>query len=124
MPNVQIRVGVRYLRINDTIYSTAGETTMNLGVQGWTRLQSMDATPPAYTPNREVTPFVETVLRDIESFDVATLLALEDGTLQIELENGKTWVFNQARQTGSGDYNANEGTLAVRFECGQAQEIA
>lgn len=123
MPNVQIRVGLRYLRINDTIYSTAGDTTMNLGVQGWNRLQSMDATPPAYAPNRETSPFVETVLRDVESLDIAALLALEDATLQAELENGKTLVFNQARQTGSGDYNPNEGTLSVRFECGQAQEI-
>ena len=58
-------------------------------------------------------------VRDHVGLDVLKLLKLghggEDVTVQADLRNGKSWVLAEAVQSGEGDIDPKEGTVAVAF---------
>jgi hypothetical protein len=62
-------------------------------------------------------PFIEAELLtdDVEMEDY--LAGLTNGTVQIDLANGESWVFNNAYAAGERPADAVEGTRTIRIEC-------
>ncbi len=117
----QIRVGTLRFSVDGVMHAIAGSFTLNLGIPKREAVTGMDGSHGHKVTPRP--PFIEGDVRDRADLDVATLLALSDVTVQAELENGKAWVFRNCIQTGEGDMNPEEGTIAVRFDAESAQEL-
>lgn len=106
-------VGIAYFRINGIQYQLAGEMKLNPLTEKRTAQVGIDG---SVTPQIEpVAPWVECMVRDRADVDPIPLHAMLDETVTVELGNGTVWTLSNAFYSGDGDFDAKEGTHAVRF---------
>jgi hypothetical protein len=62
-------------------------------------------------------------LSDSASLSLASLSAISDATLQLQLTNGKTYSLTNASQTGDMEDNTEDGSISVEFTGDTLQEL-
>jgi hypothetical protein len=120
----QRRFGVKQLMIDGVVHLAKGGVTYSLGgdkkesVMGVDRRHGVKVTRiPAY---------LEVTITDAgDDTDLRALTSLEDSTVTVDLENGKTIKLGHANYCAEGKVTAEEGEIEAKFECDpeNAEEI-
>ena len=113
--------GVIFVKIDGVQRDAQGSWTYNLGqlkreamigadrVQGWM--------------GRPQVAFIEGEITDQRDLDLVALQNIEDGTVTIELSNGKTIVLRNAWYAADGNVGTENANVQVRFEGLSAEEL-
>lgn len=114
-------VGTAYFRINGVQYQIGGNMKINPLSEKRTALVGLDRSiAPQIEPQ---SPFIECEVRDRADVDPIPLHEMLDETVTVELANGTVWTLSNAFYTGDGDFDAKEGTHAVRFNGSKCRRI-
>lgn len=113
--------GILSLSLDGVQYTAAGAFT----VQPLTRQREGLAGDGGIRGYREmpIVPYFEGDISTDAEVSAETLGGITDATAQLELANGKSYVFRNAWQAGDLTINSNEGTMAVRFEAMDCDEV-
>ena len=116
------RAGVIYLKINGEMQDAKGGFTYNLGYPQREAIIGSDGVH-GFKETPQVA-FIEGAVTDRPDLKLADFARLDDGTVTLELANGKTIVLTEAWFAGEGAVTTEEAEIAVRFESRkQAEEI-
>lgn len=116
----QRRGGIISLQTNGVIQDAKGAFTYNLGrpkreaIVGADRIHGYKETPQV--------GFIEGAITDRKDLDTDSILNFKDGTVTLQLANGKVVALREAYYAGDGTGNTEEGEMPVRFE-GVAEEV-
>lgn len=91
------------------------EVTYNLGVPKRTALKGLNGKGQGYTEEPQVAS-AEFPIRDKDDLDTKELLQTRDGTLVLNLANGKTQVYREVVHAGDGNGTSGNGQIATRWE--------
>lgn len=116
------KAGTIYFNVDGTRQSAKGNFTYNLGGEQRSPIIGADEVH-GYSSQPRVA-FIEGMITDSSDTDVATLLALDDVTVTLELANGKTVILHESWYAGSGDVTTEQAEINVRFEGPRAEEMA
>lgn len=117
----QRKGGVIAVALNGEVQDAKGAFTYNLGRPKRTAVIGSDGRVHGY--KEEGQPgYIEGELTDRGSLDLEALVKFADGTVTLELANGKVIVLRDAFYAADGEGNTEEGALKVRFE-GNAEEV-
>ena len=122
MSTNQLVGGLLRFSVSGVQYLAKGSFTYNLGA--WKREAVVGADGVHGWKKTPQVPFIEGEVTDTSDLDLATLLNMEDETVQLELQNGKVISLRNAVFAGDGNVGTEEGNIAVRFEGKSAQEIS
>lgn len=119
----QRRLGVKQAMIDGEVVDVKGGVNYSLGgdklesVMGVDRLHGAKVT--------RIPAFFELTVTDRSGLDLKKLTKLDDSTVTLDLENGKTLKFGHAFYAAEGKVTAEEGEIEARFECDpeNAEEI-
>lgn len=115
------KVGKIYFKVDGVQYAAKGAFSYNLGRDR--NEASKGADGHLITKVTPQPAFCEGAITDGSGFDLAAFLALEDATVTLELQNGKTIVFNNAINTSEGTVGTEEGEMAIRFDAESGEEM-
>lgn len=115
------RAGRIFFKIDGEIYDAKGSFTYNLGGETRTELVGHDSVHGFSSVPRA--PMIEGEITDRGDLDVQAMQALEDVTVTLELNNGKTVALRNAWYASEGDIQTEEGNIAVKFVGLSAREI-
>lgn len=118
----QRKGGLIQLQVNGVLQDCKGNFSFGLGSSKKEAIVGSDRVH-GYMEKPQV-PFVEGEITDRGSLDLASLFATSDATVTLSLANGKTVVLQSAWYAGDGVGNTEEGSVPVRFEGLQADEVA
>ena len=121
MPNKNLRAGIIAVKIDGFQYDAKGSFTYNLGRAKRTPIEGADR-PHGFSVKPQ-TPRIEGVITDFGTLDVTQVLDLEDGTVTIELSNGKVIVLEEGYYSGEGDITTEEGEIPFIFHGINCEEI-
>ncbi len=120
----QRRFGVKQFQIDGVTYLCKGGVEYSLGgdklesVMGVDRRHGVKVT--------RIPAFIKATLADGgQGFEVKKLTQIDDSTVTVDLENGKTIKLGHANYAAEGNVTADEGEIDSRFECDpdNAEEI-
>ncbi len=106
--------GKARLKINGTQYPLRGNLKLQLGnvsresIVGIDQYHGVKETP--------IASYIEMDVTDLGDLDISTVAALDDVTINIELDNGKQGVLRNASQVNAVELNAVDGVYTLRFE--------
>lgn len=120
----QRRAGIIFFKIDGAQYDAKGSFTYGLGkptresIVGSDGLHGYKEMPTA--------PFIEGEITDRKELNVDALASITDGTITLELANGKVVVLRSAFHTNKDGLTGQteEGNIPVRFEGASAEEIS
>ncbi len=69
-----------------------------------------------------VIPTVEANISDDGTLSLQDMAAMVNETVTVELDNGKTYIYQQARYSGLAQLDTGEGQISVKFEALTAYE--
>lgn len=75
-----------------------------------------------YTETQRV-PYIEGEISDHADLSLKKIREMRDVTITAELANGKTYVLRNAWAASARDLNAGEGSMTLRFEGLECEEI-
>lgn len=113
--------GIIELKINGEVYQAKGNFTYNLGkpkyepVIGADRPHGFKGTPQA--------PRIEGEITDNDELDMEKVVTIKNATATLSLANGKVIVLKQARYTGDGDAQTEEGNIQLVLHGLSAEEV-
>lgn len=117
------RAGIIYLKIDGALQEAKGDFSYNLGspkrdaIIGADGIHGFKETPQV--------PFIEGAVTDAATLDLSALTTIDNATVHLELNNGKTIVLANAWYASEGTPTTGEAEIPVRFESRTpAQEIA
>lgn len=117
------RAGIVAAKFDDIIYDVKGSVTYNINktkrdsIVGHDRFHGFKELPKVI--------FAEFVITDSDELDLENdLYSKRDGTLVLDLANGKSITYAKAFYAGEGDVTTEEGEIAARFEAEDGQEIS
>jgi len=113
--------GIIQLIVNGERQKAKGEFTYNLGGEQRTSVAGVDE-PHGFKTEVRV-PMCEGTITDRQDLDLAALQMLENATVQLDLANGKTVVFQGAYYSGSGNAKTGEGEIEFKIEAQAAAEV-
>jgi len=118
----QRRGGIISLTLSGEILDAKGNFSYNLGQPMREGIVGSDRVH-GYSEKPQI-PFVEGEITDRFDLDLKnSLFALTDGTITLQVGNGKTVVLRGAWFAGEGNVQTEEGNIAVRFEGEVAEEF-
>ena len=113
--------GIIEVKINGEIQNAKGSFKYNIGaaknepIVGSDRVHGFKSLPQASKIEGEITDRADLNLEDIVN--------LKDATVTLSLANGKVISLKDARYTGEGDVETEEGNIAVMFNGLSCEEI-
>lgn len=117
----QRRAGIIQLQVDGEVYDAKGNFTYNLGRPMREAIVGMDTTHGFL--ERPQVAFIEGEITDRGDLDLAALISIDDATVTLSLNNGKTISLRSAWFAGEGTGNTEEGNFPVRFEGIGAEEV-
>ncbi len=117
----QRRAGLIQLKVNGEIHDAKGNFTYNLGRPKREAIPGADGIH-GYKEMPQVA-FIEGVVTDRGTLDVAALVSGRDVTVTLDLANGKVIVLRDAWFASEGSASTEEAEIAVRWEGNNAEEI-
>ena len=114
--------GIFNLKVNGTLHTAKGGFTYSLGGIKHEAVVSSSGGVAGFkgTP---LVPYIEGELFDRAGLDLKALLQTKDATITLELFNGKVISLYGAHNASDGEVSTDEGTIKVRFEGTQGEEI-
>lgn len=116
-----LRAGTITLKANGSVLDAKGNFTYNLGRKLKKKIAGADRVHGTYRIVQ--VPFIEGLITDDGDLDVAALQDVEDATITLDLDNGKTIVLINACYASEGNITTEQGEIAVRWEGDSAEEI-
>ena len=108
------RAGLIWVQINGQRIEAKGTFTIQPGQPLRSAIIGADG-PHGYAETPQVS-YVEGALTDSPDLDTVALRQTTNATVTVELNNGKTWVYDDAWYAGEGAMTTDESEIAVRFE--------
>lgn len=116
------RGGTIYVRINGQLQDSKGDFSYNLGHPSRAAIIG-NSSVHGYAETVQAA-YIEGVVTDSRSLDLAAMVTAEDMTVTLELANGKTVTLSEAWFAGEGTVTTGEGEITVRWESRlPAQEV-
>lgn len=109
--------GIIQLKTNGEIQDAKGEFTYNLGIPKREAVVGQDGVH-GYKEIPQVA-FIDGVITDRSTLNLATLVSGKDLTITLALANGKTIALGTAWFAGDGEGSTGEGEIKVRWESKQ-----
>jgi len=109
------RAGRIWLKVNSRMIEAKGTFTINPGQDVRAAIIGADGVH-GYKETPQVAS-IEGAMTDHPDLNVAEFVNITGATVTLELNNGKTWVLEDAWYAGEGNITTEEGEIAVRFEC-------
>lgn len=113
--------GILFLRINGELLQVKSQVTYDLG-----RPKRDAVLGPSdvhgYTEKAKV-PYMECTITDSPDLSSEDLQNLDDGTVVLEVPNGKIITLREAWYAGEGTQTTDEGEISCRWEGISADEI-
>lgn len=106
--------GVLSVRVGGIALEISGEWTYDIG--GVSRESAMGAERPVGMKITPTVPYAEGEVFDLPDVPLATIKAIQDTTVTLQLRSGKTFVLSNASQVGELPVNAAEGKMTLRLE--------
>lgn len=113
--------GIAFFKIDGAQYSIKGKfevmpmSTKKTSVVGQDEVQGFTETP--------VAPGFKGTITDLGGVSVQQLQALEDSTMTLEQNNGKTWVLRDGWLEGEISVNTEEGSYDAEFRGKAMKEL-
>jgi hypothetical protein len=117
----QRRAGIIQLQVDGEIFDAKGNFTFNLGRPMREAIVGHDTTH-GFKETPQVA-FIEGEITDRGDLDLASLVDIDDATVTLALNNGKTISLRSAWFAGEGTGNSEEANFKVRFEGIGAEEV-
>jgi len=115
------RAGRIFLKIGGEQYDAKGSFTYN---PGGVKRECIAGADKVHGFKEAVqVPFVEGEITDRGDLDLATLQAIEDTTVTLELATGKVFVLRNAWYAADGDVQTEEAVIQCRFEGISGEEV-
>lgn len=114
--------GIVFLKTDGQLLQAKGEFTYNLGVPKRESVLGPSGGPHGFKEEPQV-PMIEGSITDSDELDLEALLKFRDGTVTLELANGKIIVLREAFFAGDGNASTSEGEIEVRFEAIRGEEV-
>lgn len=115
------RGGIIYLKAGGVQYEAKGEFTYDIGGFKRTSIVGADGVH-GYTREAKAA-FIEGAITDSPDLDLRAFAELEDVTVTLELDNGKTIILPEAWYAGDAAVKTKEGEIPVRFEAKKGEEM-
>jgi hypothetical protein len=118
---VQSIGGIAYLKINGTQFMLRGDlvvswdTIKRTGVAGQDSVHGFMEEPAV--------PYIKGTITDTGGLALASLAAMRDVTVTIELNNGKHYILVDAWTADVRELNTAEGSLAIHLEGIACEEV-
>ena len=114
--------GILNLKVNGVLHVAKGDFTYNPGVPKHEAVMAASGAVAGFklTP---VAPFIEGEIIDTGDLDVKAFLSTRDAVITLELVSGKVVVLSGAHSASDGDVSTAEGSIKVKFEGTDLQEI-
>lgn len=106
--------GLAYLKADGISIAAKGDYSYNTGQMKRQVIVGIDE-PHGVTENIQV-PFIEGMTSDISDVDIEAIKNIKDATVELQLNNTKTFVLRNAFYCSEGDHTTAEGEVALRFE--------
>lgn len=113
--------GTAFLKVDGNMYPLRGNFTVSPSPAARAGIAGQDYVH-GYTETPRV-PFIEGDLSSRPEVSLEDLQRVVDATVTAELINGKVYVLREAWYASPSDLNASEGSLRVRFEGVQCDEV-
>lgn len=120
MSKPKVITGVITFKVNGDRYRAKGAFTYN--IQGIKKTKIVGADKVHGHKEEVVASYIEGKITDGDDIDLK-LLAQVEGTVSIELRNGKTVSVYDAVYAGDMDVDTEEGEIPVRFEGDDGEEV-
>lgn len=114
--------GTIYLKVDGVQYPAKGSFTYNLGQPKRDGIVGADGVH-GYSEVPQL-PFIEGEITDMPDASLKDLLNKVDGTVTLELANGKVISLQEAWFASEGNVSTEAANIAVRFEGMRADEIS
>lgn len=108
------RAGIIYLKIDGALQEAKGSFSYNLGHPKRDGIVGADGIH-GYKETPQI-PFIEGAITDSSQINLEKLVLLDEVTVHLELNNGKTVVLSNAWFAGEGTPTTEEAEIPVRFE--------
>jgi len=108
------RAGRIWVRVNGKMLEAKGNYTINPGQDKREAVLGADGVH-GYKETPQVA-YIEGAMTDHPDLGVADFVNITGSTVTLQLNNGKTWVLEDAWYAGEGNITTEEGEIAVRFE--------
>lgn len=113
--------GVIFFKVDGVQYPAKGNFSYSLGTPKREAIMGADGFH-GYKEMPQVC-YIEGEISDTYDLDVNSLLNVTNGTVLLELANGKSIVLRGAYYAGEGKLETEEGKVAIRFEGASAEEV-
>jgi len=114
--------GIILLKRDSDLLQAKGEFTYNIGAPKREAVVGADAIH-GFKEEPQVA-MIEGAITDSDELDLKDLLTFRDGTITLELANGKVIVLREAFYAADGNVTTSEGEIEVRFEGVEAEEVS
>ena len=108
------RAGLIWVQINGQRIEAKGTFTIGAGQPARNPIIGADGVH-GYAETPQVA-YVEGAMTDSPDLDTVALRQTTNATVTVELNNGKTWVYEDAWYAGEGAMTTDESEIAFRFE--------
>lgn len=108
------RAGILWLHVDGVRIEAKGTFTVNPGIPKRDAIIGADGIH-GYKETPQ-TAYVEGALTDHVDLDTAALRRATNATVTLQLNNGKTWILEDAWYASEGSMTTDESELGVRYE--------
>ena len=113
--------GLLYLRVDGVQRNVKGSFTYNLGQPKREAIVGPDGVH-GYKEMPQA-PYIEGEITDQSDLALADLFNITDGTITLELANGKSVVQRNSWYAGDGNVGTEEANVQIRFEGLSSEEV-
>lgn len=121
MANENRRAGILFFKVDGTQYDAKGDFSYGLGQPK----REAEIGPDQVHGYKELpqVPFIEGKITDERTLSVAAFQNITDGTVTLQIANGKTVVLRNGWYCADGNITTEDAEIDVRFEGKSAEEI-
>jgi len=106
--------GLISLQINGEVFNAKGDWEYGFGLPKRSAMVGAERVH-GFTEEPQV-PYVQGEITDRNGVDVRALQNVTNGTIVLQLGNGKVIILREAYHAGEGSVHVKEGNIAVRYE--------
>jgi hypothetical protein len=113
MADINRRAGLIWVAVNGKQIEAKAEITINPGLNKRNDIIGADG-PHGYAEVAQMSS-VEGKITDRMDLDTVAFRQITNATVTVQLNNGKTWVFDDAWYSADGNYTSGEGEIDFKF---------
>ena len=106
--------GLAYIKADGVSIAAKGDFTYNTGQNKREMVAGIDGVHGVKEMIQ--VPFIEGATSDISDVDLERIKNIQDATVELQNNNGKTFVLRNAYYTSEGEHSTAEGEVGLRFE--------